>query len=268
MTNMEEVLGQELAKRAPSSPEPEPLTIDVRLASSALQKAIRRGNEAEALSCARLLVNRDPQRLWRRLAVIAMEDVGVGDFDVVANTIFASRSKVWRDKQGGDWHVASYLVPRLCTSPKNRGTDDLGLVAEFHPDFEEARTELACAPQASLCDLVADQSQPMAVRSLAALYLAGTDAWSAQVLPHRRGDIRVLLDLYRHVGVPDYVCEAIEGGAKKERGALPVNLGLIWLQAAASTSRHIRDERASLTHLGVIDGVSSEAYDTLRFRSS
>ena len=39
------------------------------------------------------------------------------------------------------------------------------------------------------------------------------------------------------------------------------DVGLIWLQAAASTSRHIRDERASLTHLGVIDGVSSEAYD-------
>ena len=81
------------------------------------------------------------------------------------------------------------------------------------------------------------------------------------MLPHRPGDVRVLLDLYRHVGVPDYVCEAVEGSATKERGALSVNLGLIWLQAAASTSRHIRDERASLTHLGVIDGVSSEAYD-------
>ncbi len=261
MIDLEEGLGQELAGHAPHSPESEPLTIDVRLASSALQKAIRRGNEAEALSCARLLADRDPQRLWRRLAVIAMEDVGVGDFDVVANTIFSSRSKVWRDKQGGDWHVASYLVPRLCAAPKNRGTDDLGLVAEFHPDFEDARAELACAPQASLCDRVADPSQPMAVRSLAALYLAGTDRWSVQALPHRHGHIRVLLELYGHVGVPDYVCEAIDGGAKKERGALPVNLGLMWLQAAASTSRHTRDERACLTHLGVIDGVSSEAYD-------
>ena len=259
MIDLEEGFGQELANHAPHSPEP--LTIDVRLASSALQKAIRRGNEAEALACARLLVDRDPQRLWRRLAVIALEDVGVGDFDVVANTISSSRSKVWRDRQGGDWHVASYLVSRLCAAPKNRGTDDLGLVAEYHPDFEEARAELACAPQASLCDLVADQSQPWAVRSLAAWYLAGTNAWSVYVLPHRRGDIRVLLDLYRHVGVPDYVCEVIEGGAKKERGALSVNLGLMWLQAAASTSRHIRDERDRLTHLGMIDGVSSEAYD-------
>ena len=261
MINTDEVLGQELAKFAPSAPRTGPLTIDVRLAVSALQKAIRRGNEAEALSCARLLADKDPQRLWRRLAVIAMEDVGIGDFDVIANTIFASRSKVWRDKQGGDGHVASYLVSRLCAAPKSRGTDDLGLVAEYHPDFEEARADLACAPQASLCDLVADPSQSIVVRSLAGVYLAGTDRWSVNVLPHRRGHIRVVLELYDHVGVPDYVCEAIDGGAKKERGILPVNLGLMWLQAAASTSRHIRDESASLTHLGVIDGVSSEAYD-------
>ncbi len=261
MVNVDEVLGQELTKFAPDSPRTEPLSIDLRLAVSALQKAIRRGNAEEALSCARLLADKDAQRLWRRLAVIAMEDVGIGDFDVVSNTIYTSRSKVWRDKQGGDWHVASYLVSRLCAAPKSRGTDDLGLVVEFHPDYEEARAELACAPQASLCDLVADPSQPMAVRSLAGLYLAGTDRWSVHALPHRRGHIRVLLELYGHIGVPDYVREVIEGGAKKERGALPVNLGLMWLQAAASTSRHIRDERACLTHLGVIDGVSSEAYD-------
>ena len=105
MVDLEEGLGQELANHASHSPEPEPLTIDVRLASGALQKAIRRGNEAEALACARLLVVRDPQRLWRRLAVIAMEDVGVGEFDVVANTISSSRSKVWRDQRGGEWHV-------------------------------------------------------------------------------------------------------------------------------------------------------------------
>lgn len=40
------------------------------------------------------------------------------DIDTVADTIFASRSKVWRDKHGGDWHVASYLVPRLCADPR------------------------------------------------------------------------------------------------------------------------------------------------------
>lgn len=235
--------------------------IDRWLAASALQKAVRRGKEGEALRCTRLLVDVDPQRLWRRIVVIAMEDVGVADINVVADTVFASRSKVWRDKHGGDWHVASYLVPRLCAATKNRDTDDLGAVAVFHPDFRQARAELACATETSLCDVLADGTQPLARRSLAALYLSGTNEWSVPELPRRRGDMGVLLDVYRHIGVPGYVSEIIEGGAKKERGALPVNLGLLWLQAAASPTRRVKDERASLTHLGEINGVSSEAYD-------
>ncbi len=54
----------------------------------------------------------------------------------------------------------------------------------------------------------------------------------------------MLLDVYRHVGVPDYVGEIIANGSKKERGILPVNLGLLWLQAANSRVRRIGDERA------------------------
>ncbi len=42
---------------------------------------------------------------------------------------------------------------------------------------------------------------------------------------------------------------------------MPVNLGLLWLQARASPTRNIRDERAGLTHLGEVNGVASEAYD-------
>ncbi len=179
--------------------------VDRWLAASALQQAVRRGHEGEALRCTRLLVDVDPQRYWRRLAVIAMEDVGVAGIDVVADVIIAARSKVWRDEHGGEWHVASYLVPRLCGAPKNRDTDDLGAITVFHPDFREARAELACATEEELCDVVADGTQPLARRSLAALFISGTDAWSMPELPRRRGDMGLLLDVYRNIGVPGYV---------------------------------------------------------------
>lgn len=240
----------------------EPLSgVDRWVASSALQKAVRRNREGEALRCARLLVDVDPQRFWRRVTVIAMEDIGVGDIDAVADTVLAARSKAWRDQHGGDWHVASYLVPRLCAAVKSRDTDDLGAVAVFHPDFREARAELSCATGASLRDVVADGAQPLARRSLAALYLAGTDEWSVPELPRRRGDLGQLIDVYRQIGLPADVCEAIESGSKKARGTLPVNLGLLWLQAANSPTRSVRDERARLTWLGEVKGVASEAYD-------
>ena len=67
MVDLEELFSQSFSSYQTSQHECDSLTIDKWLASSALQKAIRRGNEAEALSCARLLLNVDAQRLWRRL---------------------------------------------------------------------------------------------------------------------------------------------------------------------------------------------------------
>ena len=254
-------LPQRLASHQPEPAKGALPNIDKWLAASAMQKAIRRGNVTEALLCAQLLVDVDPQRLWRRITVTAMEDVGVGDLDAVVDTIFVARSKTWRDQHGGDLHAASFVVTNLCGAVKNRCTDDLGLVALFHPNYRESRAELACATEAALCDVVADTSQPLTRRSLAAMFLAGTNAWAAPELPRRRGDLGVLLDVFRHIGLPEFICEAIKGGAAKEKGALPCNLGLIWLLDAASPTRDIRDERTGLTHLGMINGLSSEAYD-------
>lgn len=257
----ESSLSLRLEKHRPAAVEQLPQSVDRWIASSALQKAVRRGHEDEALRCARLLVEVDPQRLWRRLAVIAMEDVGVGGITAVADTVLAARSKTWRDQNGGDWHVASYLVHGLCTAPKSRDADDLGIVAVLHPGYAQSRAELACAPEATLSEIVADATQPLPLRCLAALYIDGTNEWTVKELPRRRGDLRRLLEVYRHAGLPGYVCDAVENGAKKGRGTLPVNLGLLWLQATNARSRTVRDERAGLTHLGTINGLSSEAYD-------
>jgi replication-associated recombination protein RarA len=45
---------------------------------SALQKAIRRGREEDALHWCAKLYRVDPTNLWKRLHVIASEDIGVG----------------------------------------------------------------------------------------------------------------------------------------------------------------------------------------------
>ena len=71
----------------------------------------------------------------------------------------------------------------------------------------------------------------------------------------------MLLDVFSHIGVPEYILETIRGGAARERGALPANLGLLWLQVTNSPTRSIRDERPGLVDLGMVNGLSSEAYD-------
>src|SRR5690349_10324080 len=91
-------------------PQPEPLNISEYLAASLLQKAIRRGRNELALQAAATLLQSSPERLWRRLACIAFEDVGIGDLEAVAHTTAAMAGKRFRAQLGGEWKTASFLV--------------------------------------------------------------------------------------------------------------------------------------------------------------
>ncbi|MCK1589198.1 hypothetical protein [Bradyrhizobium sp. 169] len=120
-------------------PPPQPLEISRYVGASLLQKAIRRGRTELAVQAAATLLQQSPERLWRRLACIAFEDVGLGNLDLVALATAAMAGKRVRAPLGGEWAVASYLTSRLTTAIKCRGADDLLLVAENHPSFENHR---------------------------------------------------------------------------------------------------------------------------------
>ena len=64
------------------------------LLAALLQKSIRRGRTDLALAAANGLLAYRPERLWRRLAVIAVEDVGLGNLDSVYLAVAAAAG--WR----------------------------------------------------------------------------------------------------------------------------------------------------------------------------
>jgi hypothetical protein len=66
------------------------------IASSALQKAIRRGDTALAERAAFVLHREDCSATWRRLIAIAFEDVGPADLDVVLETVAVATLPKWR----------------------------------------------------------------------------------------------------------------------------------------------------------------------------
>jgi hypothetical protein len=66
---------------------------DPWLAASALQKSIRWDATEDALIAAHTLLEIRPDRLWRRLAIIALEDVGLGDLDLVAQVVWVSGNR-------------------------------------------------------------------------------------------------------------------------------------------------------------------------------
>lgn len=206
---------------------------DPWLATSALQKAIRRGHEAAALAATSFLLDGHTDRFWHRLIVIALEDVGIGDLDLVRNVLLASTRKGWRAEHGGDWAVASWLVSRLCAAPKSRDACELLVASDLHPRWKEHRTAFLDLTQHQLSDIVADPAGHLVERTLAAWLIAGTKRFPAYALPEVEGSFPALLDVYRHIGISDHVLEVARLGSTRTQEGHPLTLPLVWLAASA-----------------------------------
>src|SRR5690606_34184373 len=88
---------------------PAPLAIPIFSALALLQKAVRRNEASFALSAAATLLDQSPDRLFRRLAAISVEDVGLANLSVVEFAVLSAASKTYRKRLGGDWPVAASL---------------------------------------------------------------------------------------------------------------------------------------------------------------
>lgn len=228
-------LQEELGSFRP--PAPQPLDISCWLAMSALQKAIRRGRTQIALAAAATLLQQSPERLWRRLACIAFEDVGLGDLDLVAMATAAMAGKRVRAPLGGEWAVASFLTSGMANAIKCRGADDLLLVAENHPSFETQRLQLGFSTISELAQVLTSSAVPLPIRALAAWYLLGTDRRPSPQLARRRGDLAALFDTLAVI-LPRHLVEIAREGHRRSGEVLPIFMALL--------APHLRDELASV----------------------
>ena len=167
-------------------PTPAPLHISPWVAMSLLQKAIRRGRNDLAQRAAATLLWNSPDRLWRRLGVIAVEDVGLGDLATVELVTAALAGKRVRAQLGGEWPVVSVLVSRLSQAAKCRAADDLVMVAHRHPAYVQARLELGYHSRRELVGIVSGKCS-LVHRALSLMYLLGTDRGHERHLVSRRG---------------------------------------------------------------------------------
>jgi hypothetical protein len=90
---------------------------------SALQKSIRRGHVPQAVLFATQVHALDPAYLWRRLCIIALEDIGFGDVLACALAIEANRSSRFR-QQLGELKVLAAVVTALASAAKSRSITD------------------------------------------------------------------------------------------------------------------------------------------------
>jgi hypothetical protein len=211
-----------------------PIPADPWVVSSLLQKSIRRG-ETEIARCAALtLFNHRGSSLWRRLMVIAFEDVGIGGLDVVTMTVAAAGDSAWRKNHGGDLKLAVYLAGLLAEAPKDRSADylcdarDHPMVADFWRAMEKVNLE-------SRLSHLRDQALGLPQRAVAALSALGIG--SRGEISRGTGGLEALLATFRELGVPEELVAATGIAAARTREPITAMVPLIWLAARNSENR-------------------------------
>lgn len=222
-------------------------------AMSLLQKAVRRGHKDWALRATSTLLAHSPDRLWRRLGVIAFEDTGVGDFNAVSLTVAGLKGKTLRAEIGGEWAVASYLISRMCRAAKCRAADDLTFVVEMHRDYERARLDLTFLTVPRLLDIVCSD-RPMTERAIALWYAIGTNRCPSDALRGRRGDPWPVMDAMCERGYPDTVVEVCREGLRKTNCILAPLFALLWQEHRNAECKIAPDAVPAESMVGEVPG--------------
>jgi hypothetical protein len=195
--------------------------------------------------------------LWRRLACIAFEDVGLADIDTVA-TVTAVVGKKFREFLGGEWATASFLVSKMADAPKCRAADDLLIAAESHPNFEDARLQFAFRNTQDLIR-IATGADPLPIRALAAWYGLGTDRRPSPRLSLRQGDPTGLFSALREI-IPPAVVEIAREGFRKTGEVLCPFFALLCPLRQHETTVIVNDKFPPEMMIGDIPGWSYDLY--------
>lgn len=250
---------QQLEQAIAALPQPEfqPLAADQWIVASTLQKAIRRGDTDLAERAALAYLGMQGASVWRRLQVIAFEDVGAGSADALVKTVAASLDAPWREKAGGNARVAAIIARMLADAPKDRCADYLICAAKDHPSLEEARAMSGSRSLPDRLALVADTTLPLPVRAVAAWYASGIE-WGDENRVGK-GDMTGLLATFRALGVPDPLASATGFAATRTREPITVMVPLIWLAAFEGEVPGVAD--MPMPSAPIVDGVPLYALD-------
>lgn len=160
---------------------------DKWVACSTMQKAIRRGNAGLALSATAYLIEYDIRMCKRRIAVTAVEDIGVGDIWLAGLTQYAAL------RNGQLPTTVRYKALLACAeqmalSAKDRSADYIQTALQVHPSLDLMREKLAERTPCQLKVIITDEDRFLLERSLASWYLTGVANSQYEQLPDMSGD--------------------------------------------------------------------------------
>jgi hypothetical protein len=239
------------------APSPSPLAVDPWVASSLLQKSIRRGDADLAERAAITLHRQRGNGIWRRFLIVAFEDVGVASVETLVHTVKACSDPAWRATSGGDGRALRTVARRLASAVKDRSADYLICAARSHPAFEDAWGRIRAMSIARRLDLLADSSRPLPERAVAAWCASGIE-WGEE----RRvgpGDLGSLMRAFRELGVPPDLTSATHFAVRRAKEPIVLMTPLLWL--ASSTSAQAGVVECAVPPVTMIGEAPGYAFD-------
>jgi hypothetical protein len=240
-------------------PMPAPLQTDSFLARSVMQKATRRGMTDLALRAAATLVTTDRRVLWRRLLVTALEDLGVGEIDLLARITSAYRDREWRAQMGGDWPIVSALIVQACTGTRDQSSNDLWNIAKNAPDLDCFKASLCEAEMGDLIAVMTDEAAPIEQRGVAVLMALGEDAGAAAPV-HIRPDPSGIFGGFAGAGRYSHVSAIYEEAYRQSRLALAPLALCLWSESRLQVLATHDDDLPPVTWIGEVPSFSLDQY--------
>jgi hypothetical protein len=232
-----------------------PIAADPWVISSLLQKSIRRGETEIAQRAAFTFFRLKGAAVWRRLMVIAFEDIGIGSVDALTRTVAAAGDSAWRKSHGGDLRLAVCLAGVLAEAPKDRSADYL-CDANDHPKLANFWRAMEKASLESKLSHVRDHASGLPRRAVAALSALGV-GWRGSI-SRCTGGLEAVLTAFRELEVPEELVAATGIAAARTREPITPMVPLIWL-AAQKSEKRIGD--CSVSHLVEAEDVPLYALD-------
>ncbi|MDC7684878.1 hypothetical protein PQU92_16460 [Asticcacaulis sp. BYS171W] len=232
----------------------QPMRCDRWVARSALQKAIRRGDVAIALSATANLLEHDSRAFWRHLVVVALEDLGVVSMDTVASIVAASRNKAWRTRMGGEWRVAAYLVTKMAGERHCQAVCDLLMRVLNDPVQATEMAQMLEADCPELAGVLLDEDAPIERRAAAALAMGGGLAEEQRI---RQPD--AVFHVLSSLTSSSHVIAIAHAAWKTSRNEMAFLLPLVWREWVGAESDIETDDGFRAGRM--IDGVPTYALD-------
>ncbi|WP_119587563.1 hypothetical protein [Aurantiacibacter zhengii] len=234
-------------------------TADKWLTTSALQKSIRRGHSELAERYARSSVRIDPDHAFRRLAIIALEDVGLGDLKLVSETLAILGNKL-RRRSLGEERLAVHLAVRMSSAMKSRLACDLLSLIEYDNEASKKAERVSCLDTVALSNFVRRENFGSTTQLVSLWMLHGTDRLRSRQLNSIEGQgQRGLMRLMTNLSAPLIFHYIVRMGLSRCRDSLA--LPYVLLAQFADQNPLLRTVRSDIPRPELIGSYPSFAYD-------